>query len=324
MNNKDIDRILNGEATEAQREDFFARVACDELLREEYAKKKSERVFASLPNMPEMSKAMPSFSKKISLPTLLTHIAAILFIPLCGYFIYEQIAARSGLTEYETISSTEPVGEITYRVDRGVKGHIVLPDSTEVWLNSDSRLTLPPKFDQQSRIVSLSGEGYFIVKSDNQHPFYIKTPQEVLVKVTGTEFNLNCYQERADIHLSLVSGKVQLLQESTDEVIVVQPNEETIVGKSHMVMESSDKQIGDKSVWKDGLLKFDNTPMDEMIMRMERWYGVHITVDDKDIYKAVFTATFSSESIIQVLDLLEFTSGIKYSIDGNNVVLSKK
>ena len=324
MNKLNIDQILRGEGTPAEREEFFARVMADKQLKEQYILRKNEQTFATLPNEPMLSRRRPKPVRRVSLITALTQIAAVLFLPLCGYFIYDMLLDKERIGEFEHIAQSAFVNEINYRVDRGVKGHILLADSTEVWLNSDSDLKVPATFDHSSeRVVALSGEAYFVVKSDAEHPFYIKTPQDVLVKVTGTEFNLNAYAERPDIHLSLVKGSVELIKENDNSPIEVAPNQEAIVGKQERVVSSSVKKVADKSVWKEGTLKFVGTPMKEMIPRLERWYGVQINVSSRAVYDAVFTATFKEESITQVLDLLGITSNIKYSINNNQVILSK-
>lgn len=324
MNELNIEQILRGEGTPSEREAFFARVAADKQLKEQYILRKNEQTFATMPYEPKLTGRRSKPVRRVSLAQTLTRIAAVLFLPLCGYFVYDTLLRVERVDEFAQVAQSDFVNEINYRVDRGVKGHVVLADSTEVWINSDSDLKVPATFDGAGqRVVALSGEAYFVVKSDAEHPFYIKTPQNVLVKVTGTEFNLTAYAEKPDIHLALVEGSVELLKEDIKEPIQVKPNEEAFVGQHNKVVTSNEKRVVDKSVWKEGVLKFTSTPMKEMIQRLERWYGVQINVQSRAVYDAVFTATFSEESITQVLDLLEFTSKIHYTIDNNKVVLSK-
>ena len=61
--------------------------------------------------------------------------------------------------------------------------------------------------------------------------------------------------------------------------------------------------------------------MDEVIRKLERWYGVDITVNNPSISKFRYTAEFKSESINQVLDAIKITSKVSYSIDGKSVTL---
>ena len=73
----------------------------------------------------------------------------------------------------------------------------------------------------------------------------------------------------------------------------------------------------------EGYLIFANTPMQEVVKKLERWYGVHITLSDKELFGYSFTARFQSESVTQVLDLLKISSNIHYRIKEKNVTLYK-
>ncbi len=74
--------------------------------------------------------------------------------------------------------------------------------------------------------------------------------------------------------------------------------------------------------WIHGDLIFDDTPMPEVARQLERWYGVRIHIADEDILKYHFTATFTTESITRVLDLIRFSSMLEYEINGTDVYIS--
>ena len=69
----------------------------------------------------------------------------------------------------------------------GSKGRFVLPDSTVVWLNSNSLLEYPETFSSSAREVSLSGEAYFEVRRNEKLPFRVQAG-EMKVEVLGTRF----------------------------------------------------------------------------------------------------------------------------------------
>ena len=73
--------------------------------------------------------------------------------------------------------------------------------------------------------------------------------------------------------------------------------------------------------WKEGLLIFDNTLMSEVVKRLERWYGVQIEVENKELLAYRFTATFKSESLDRVLNVLKISSDIDYQINDTLVRL---
>ena len=69
------------------------------------------------------------------------------------------------------------------------KTKIVLPDSSTVWLNANARLVYPRSFEDVNRKVSISGEAFFQVRKDKNHPFIVDIG-ELQVEVLGTSFNV--------------------------------------------------------------------------------------------------------------------------------------
>jgi ferric-dicitrate binding protein FerR (iron transport regulator) len=85
---------------------------------------------------------------------------------------------------------------------------------------------------------------------------------------------------------------------------------------------SAATKVTEDTSWKEGFLMFDNTPMDVVIRKMERWYGVTVSVNDKHITNYRITAEFENESLTQVLEILKISSNIRYKVDGAQVSLS--
>ena len=61
--------------------------------------------------------------------------------------------------------------------------------------------------------------------------------------------------------------------------------------------------------------------MSEVVKRLERWYGVQIEVENKELLAYRFTATFKSESLDRVLNVLKISSDIDYQINDTLVRL---
>ena len=140
--------------------------------------------------------------------------------------------------------------------------------------------------------------------------------------VVGTEFNLTTYANDDNIKLLLVSGKLDILDPNNKRVIKVQQNEEvTIYDLSEAIPEKGCPVIYNSIAWKEGLLIFDNTLMSEVVKRLERWYGVQIEVENKELLAYRFTATFKSESLDRVLNVLKISSDIDYQINDTLVRL---
>ncbi len=244
-------------------------------------------------------------------------IVFLLSLPISGYLLYQ--SQRSQLL----ISDQQPV-VFKYIVNTGVKGVVDLPDGSRVWLNSASYIICPQKFADDKRELEIEGEGYFEVVSNKDWPMIIKTTKNHSVKVTGTTFNLSSYSNDNKLVLTLITGEVSLINDKENSEIKLTPSQEVVIIDEKSSELLKNPNIINKTAWKDGLLLFDNTPMVDVIKRMERWYGVNFQIKDTLIYDYRFTAKFRSESISQVLEILRLSSNIKYQIDSTTITLAKK
>lgn len=326
-----LHKYFNGTASDDERREVLAWVDASPANKEEFLQREADFVFGNLPDS-EPSQAARAQIMHVVEPKrkrlrILSAVASAAAIFVVGAFIWvlhdnnrlnNQVASLTAQNQ-KLIAIPELVqGEsvLSYKVNPGVKGTIVLPDGSEVILNSASTLRTPARFENGKRVVELEGEGYFKVESNPDWPMYVRTSRGVTVKVTGTEFNLSTYSDDAALKLTLVRGKVSLLDEKSETEVVVREKEEVVVG-ARAQLEKPTRKTADMKLntsWKDGYLVFDNTPIREVIKKMERWYGVDITVADARVMNNTFTASFRSESLQQVLTLLDITCGIKSKI----------
>jgi ferric-dicitrate binding protein FerR (iron transport regulator) len=260
--------------------------------------------------------------KRRDFVTVFSRVAAILIIPIVCFSAYQYFSSTKK-TPIIAVLADNQESIVEYTVNPGVKGRVVLPDGSEVWLNSNSSLRCPAVFENDSRVVTLSGEAFFEVRSDEQRPMYVKTSRNITVKVIGTRFNISTYDNDHFFNLHLISGKVRLINENNMVEFDVLPNQEvyvTDVDQKFKLKRNPDEHLN--TAWKEGYLVFDATLLSEVIRKMERWYGVNVEVKSPRILNEKFTAEFHSESLTQVLDYLKMCSGINYLITNENVVLS--
>jgi len=199
----------------------------------------------------------------------------------------------------------------------GSRIKIDLPDGSTAWLNHGTILKYPQKFGERSRELFITGEAYFNVKEDKRHPFILKT-SDIDIHVLGTSFNVMAYEEDPEIVVTLEEGKLDLyfssLDQSSGKIACMEPGE-------HIVIERDSKEISRYSgetdiytAWKDGLLIFRDDPMDVIVKKLERWYNVEIEFADEELASYRFTATFSDETLQQVLHLLSVAVSMEYTI----------
>ncbi len=227
-------------------------------------------------------------------------IAAILLLPILlgtGYLWYTRQASVNNRTAYQEINS--PFGLCT---------KVELPDGSMAWLNSGSRLRYPVRFSGKARNLHLSGEAFFSVHSDKEHPFVVNT-KNFVVTATGTKFNVEDYENDTVTSVTLMEG---ILDVNMDEKINIKlsPNHRLIYNSSRYSVAETDAERW--CLWKDGILAFRGEPLSEVFKRIGRTFNVNIVMKDEDIARQPYRATFQNESFDEILSLLQLTVPIKY------------
>lgn len=210
----------------------------------------------------------------------------------------------------------------TMYVPAGQRAELILSDGTSVWLNAGSTFSFPTIFSKNSREVKLDGEGYFNVKKDEQRTFVVKT-SSYDVKVLGTEFNVFAYGKSPLFEVSLIKGAVEIMAKDTNEKIKLEPN--TMV---YLFAEKLNKKIinnFDNILWKDGLISFDDEPIEKMIDKLELYYDVHIIIQNASVAKQKYTGKFrTKDGIEHMLKVFQLKDKFTYEKnDETNTIVIK-
>lgn len=209
-------------------------------------------------------------------------------------------------------NTKQPGSLQVFTVPLGSRSTVLLADGTEVSLNSGSELKYSSDFSSANRVVQLTGEGFFEVKSDKDHPFVVKT-KDFDVKVTGTQFNVCTYEENDYSSTTLANGKIELQIDGSNQNFEIKPGEKFELDRGTRKYSLENADIESEIAWKDGEFIFRNIPFPELVKRLERWYDVKLNYSDEGLQKFAYTGRFKNqETIWQVLDALKLTSPIDY------------
>lgn len=257
-------------------------------------------------------------------------------------FLFTRYSSTAGASA-QSQAQTGAIREVSTRY--GSRSKLVLPDGSKVFLNAGSKLTYDKSFDSQERIVRLSGEAYFDIVKNPSRPFIIQTAS-MNIRVIGTAFNVKCYPDEDLAEASLVRGSIEVMLHDRSDKIILKPNEKLtlhanraeVSGKpvktlsraeappvlsiGRMTQMPSDSSIVETS-WIDNKLVFRSERFDDLAVKMERWYGVHIRFADESLREIRFTGIFERENISQALDALKLTANFSYSLDKDQVVIQK-
>ena len=265
--------------------------------------------------------------------------AAAIIVGVAGFWIYNLLQKSSNLQ-----TSNIAANEITTK--HGSKTKLLLPDSTQVWLNSGSKLVYGNDFGKTSREVQLSGEAYFDVAHNADKPFVIHT-EKMDIKVLGTAFNVKCYPDDRKMETSLIRGSIEVVLKNrpagkiilkpyeklvlSDEVKGVpatvnhQPtkrNTGTLVAIQQMDSGATNKEIAETE-WVQNKLAFSSERFDDLARRMERWYGVTMHFSDNQLLDNELTGTFENETVEEALKYLQLTTKFHYAINKNEITVFK-
>ena len=216
------------------------------------------------------------------------------------------------------------VQDIVVTAPSGQKTQLSLPDGSEVWLNSESKIIFSSDFNTGKRNLKLEGEAYFVVaKSSSMMPFTVET-ENVIVHVTGTSFNVQAYPDDDRTKVALVEGSVRLLSVNNNRVIGQLKTDElaTISKESNMLSISSCNALAE-SVWHHNKLHFENCPADEVWNKLERWYGVNIKVDNQQPDQT-YRFTIKTETLTELLSLIDKITPVNYKLNGEEVQIIYK
>lgn len=226
-----------------------------------------------------------------------------------GKLVYDQNQAGSG----------QPVAYNTITNPRGSKViDIRLEDGSHLWLNSESSIRFPISFTGNERKVEITGEVYFEVSEDKSSPFIVyKEGSDVEVQVLGTKFNVNFFDKAAKI--TLLEGSVKVAKPNARQTEILRPGMLAQVDDVEIKMVSN-PDIEQVMAWKNGIFLMKNAELRSIMKDVERWYNVEA------VYKAEIKDGFSGdisrgESLSKLLKILELTGEVKFSIEGNNIIV---
>jgi transmembrane sensor len=252
--------------------------------------------------------------------------AAITIVPLVSAAVF---FFMKGTDNQISSLPTEQESGVEKRVNPvGQKSVLFLSDGTKVWLNAASKISYIKDFtEQHTRDVYLEGEAFFDVAHNGDKPFIVHT-SSIKIKVLGTSFNVKSYAEEKTIETTLVHGKVRIEQSDVrgNRIgdVELKPNQRAVFNKESKIINIKEVVADNSGSWKQERLVFEEEPIDNVILQMERWFNVRIHVENKGNLDCKLTASIEKESLEEVLKLIEASHNIRYTITGSQVFIEGK
>lgn len=248
----------------------------------------------------------------------------------------------------QSISNEASVSaKLIYTSLPGERKSFQLSDGSTVLMNGGSSIEVSKDFNAADREILLKGEAYFNVTHNARKPFIIHT-DNINVKVLGTEFDVKAYPEDNTTETILIRGSVEItLHDKPKEKIILKPrhkliiqNELTHIKKTsdstviipkvipekikmlNVTLNASDSTVMETS-WKDNRLSFSDETLEEVAIKLERWYGVKVKVEGDIAQEYKFTGIFENETINETLKALQLSLFFHYHIKDGKISITK-
>ncbi len=325
-----IGKSISGNTTSIENKELKSWIAASDANRLLFNKtlkawEKSKNLLSDSEIKEDKLKIQHEINKKLQLTIqksmkriLFYKIAAILAIPISltlGWYIFQN--SKNNSPENQFCEITSPKGNIS---------KCLLPDGTEVWVNTNSTISYNPNFSNQKiREVKLDGEAYFHVARNNKQPFNVITSLGC-VKVTGTEFNVKAYSGSNLFETTLTKGTVELLIYSNNQQpIKLMPGERAVYNseKNKINITKVDTKI--YSSWRNGEIIFKDATLNDLIKKLENIYDIKFYLDDEKIGEFRFRGMFRyNNNLIDALEKIKKTANLDYYIENKEVRLIKQ
>ncbi len=205
-------------------------------------------------------------------------------------------------------------------VPKGGQYRVTLPDGTRAWLNAETELRYPVQFTQAERTIELRGEAYFEVTDDKHKPFRIRIDGRDHIQVLGTRFNVMAYADEPQVKTSLYEGSVKITE--ADKTALLRPGQQSVADKKNRQLMVRPLQSTDDMAWREGYFVFDGETIQAIMKKISRWYDVEIEYRGTPTNE-LFRGTVSRfEQVSDVLNTLELTGIIQFSIQERRIIVT--
>ena len=229
-----------------------------------------------------------------------------------------------GLVNYRMNDKQKQLSTQNFTVlaEKGQRAFITLPDSTKVWLNSDTKISYPADYGLKERNVTLVGEAYFEVAKNPDKRFIVEA-KGMQVEALGTSFNVNAYQNDNKIIASLFSGSVRVSYDR--HVAILKPHESV---KVHLLNRSfsryKDESMQNIALCRKNEITFDGESLEEITHIMSRLYNTTICIEDESLKKVCYIGTIRNNNLENFIDIINLTTPVVYENKGDTVFLGKR
>ncbi|WP_436414082.1 FecR family protein [Petrimonas sp.] len=323
-----IENFFNGTITTREKE---------ELMKWRLASSENEDIFRILVNerqytkmenaelvIPDKEKVWKLITQKITFKKTPKTISIKTFIGVAAIIAIIFMGFGYGISFVSSVFHKGILASTTISAPLGQKSKAILPDGTEVWINSGSAITYTERFASENREISMTGEAYFKVAHDKKMPFLLSIENDVLLTVLGTTFNVKSNNDLIEVALN--DGSVQLTNKVTEKLLTyLKPMEKATIERINGTLQCKVDMLSEfnDNLWSLQELKFENVTFNDIILKLEKRYGLDIEFNDINLDKR-YWMSIQNETIEETLNVLGKLVPLTYTIKEDKVIIQGK
>jgi ferric-dicitrate binding protein FerR (iron transport regulator) len=216
----------------------------------------------------------------------------ILLIGLSGYFYLNQNKALETL-------------QVVNKGD--VPKNFVLPDGTEITLNTSAVLTYTSDFNESVREVQLEGEGFFAVAKNVDKPFIVSTGS-LSTRVLGTQFNVKEANEM--IEVTLMEGAVKVYHNK--DTLNLVPNTQAVFSKTTSKLIKGPVNSSLYDLWLKDEIVLNEITVSDLGVVLKSLYDYELKAENADILNKRMSLVFQKDDELEkVIERINYLGEIK-------------
>ena len=182
-----------------------------------------------------------------------------------------------------------------------------LSDGSIITLDKQSGVALAAGFNKRERRLRLQGSAYFEVKPDTTRPFVVEV-EKLEVRVVGTAFKVDDAADSSSISVSVTEGKVRV--SASGQSLLLLAGDMALYDKKTGVLSRTASQ---QSPVQNRVLRFDSTPLREVVQQVEKAYNLKITLKNKALEECLLTGRYNNLPPERLMNLIAESFSLRLS-----------